>query len=57
MMGALGNDCDWGFCTGNCIATCTRFVVSSRGAKCGELVFAGACLNAIQYQRYSPGTR
>jgi len=55
MVIALGNVCGWG-CMGNCVAICTRFDASARGAKCGELVFAGTFLDAIQYQQYCPGT-
>jgi len=45
-----------GFCTGNCIAACTRFGMSIYGAGYDELVFAGALVNAIQYQQYCAGT-
>jgi len=30
MVGSLGDNCGWDFCTGDCIASCTRFVVSLR---------------------------
>jgi len=57
MVGSLG-DTSWsGFCTGNCIATCTGFGMTARSACWDKMVFADAVVNSIQYQWYCMDTQ
>jgi len=43
------------FCTGGCVATCTRFGMTVGGAVCDGSLLADVFVNAIPYQWYCMG--
>jgi len=52
MVGSLGDTCWSGFCTGNCVATCTGGGMTARKAVWDKLMFVDMFVNSIHYHWY-----
>jgi len=52
MVGSLGDTCWSGFCTGNCVATCTGGGMTARKAVWDKSMFVDTFVNSIHYHWY-----